>query len=207
MKLSNDQLSKLKSLDVAMMKNYPYSPNSHHYLQFGFFNGDKILFIGQNLGLSQENVPREASQKLFEDYTNLVDDYEEYMRKYQEVLYLDTCPMGTFIKDVYEDNWSDISFTNYFKNPFIDHKVDQQNYGYFDYYLERQISIIRPKLIVTLGKVPANFMERERTKGVGDRTPHLSFQHYSYLLRSGRYKSEVQSYKTQLSWMLKKRHR
>jgi hypothetical protein len=203
--LKISQLNDLKDWDVRMAKAYPYTLNSYHFIQFGFYRGDDVLFIGQNPGISQKNVSCDMAKKLYDDFTAADYGYQEYMKKYEKVLYLDTCPMGNFLKEMVGNDWSNISFTNVYKNPFMNQIVDVTDDTFYKRYLSGQISIIQPKVIFCIGSLAKKVIEsgEMRYQFYISQTKKIFASHYSYLQRTGKHAEMIEKYSSQLKSMLR----
>lgn len=110
-------------------------------LQLGFFNGNRILFIGQNPGYS--NTSRVANS------------FIEYQKRYYERI--KKYPLGQYIEKICKADWDNISLTNVVKMPTINNAIpDKKLIDFFRPITQKQIELLKPELIVCMGKVAGN---------------------------------------------------
>jgi hypothetical protein len=177
MKLRKDQQSELRTLHESMKLDYPFTKNSIENIQYGFFNGDTILFVGQNPGIQQKDSSADRNQLEYD-----VLPYEQYVESYENRLR--TSKLGKYLFDLYSEDWSDISFTNVFKNPFKDQKVDVLDFSYHYSILEQQIDIIKPRLVVAIGAMARDALRSLQCTEHTIRWCHV--YHYMALCYAGR---------------------
>jgi uracil-DNA glycosylase len=116
-------------------------------MQIGFFNGNKILFVGQNPGMPYTPKTKKETEKII-----LSNNWRQAEVMYQEMI--KSSKIGKFIGKIIKDDWDSISFTNIVKIPTIGNAAPSQKLiDDFKHILKCQIMILEPKLIVCLGKV------------------------------------------------------
>lgn len=184
----------LKKYNHSLLDNYHFEKNAQKIVMPGLIKGD-ILFLFQNPG-------------------NLKNDCEgdrEYMQAYEErnIVKLDTAyekalrdPLGTagsMIVDLIGDSWEKISFINVFKTPFIDNKLEIENEQFHLDVLKKQLALLEPKKIITVGRIAAIALQKIGYKA------DLELQHPSFLKRNGIYKDKIQEYANQIEELLYKK--
>jgi uracil-DNA glycosylase family 4 len=158
--------------------------------QPGYFAG-KILFVFQNPGSPQHGKPQDEILKDRELPMDHVNDI--YRSTLQHAL------LGSFI-ELLGLRWDEISITNLIKCPTpgnippTDTMIEN-----CASYLERQIDILKPKLVVLNGALPQKVM-LSKLKG---RYNVIGFKHYSYLSRNGILQKYAEEYKLMLQNTLK----
>lgn len=160
----------------------------------GYFGGNKVLFIAQNPGELKEDVLGDMTYlRAFQEKR-----YDAASKCYALALRSSRGTYGTFINDIYSDNWSDISITNVFKCPFKNNilpeliTVPKKEIN----ILRKQIEYINPLVIVAVGALAQQAIfqidpEQQRRQ--------LHCYHPSYLKRTGRYEQEIVNYHLRLS--------
>lgn len=114
-------------------------------VQLGFFNGNRILFIGQNPGRPYNNRTKQMTDKILAN-----DDYLAFEEEYE--MMLTQSRIGKYVEKLI-DSWEDVSFTNIVKVPTtLNEQPDNELYELFFPVLLKQIEILQPHLIVCLGK-------------------------------------------------------
>jgi len=161
----------------------------------GYFAGNDMMFIAQNPGLLKETV--EGDMQYLRAYQK--KEYDKLGDYYFNALKSSSGSYGTFINDIYDEDWSRISITNVFKCPFKRHVVPTRIPETEKKILRNQIYLTDPKVIVAIGHIAWEFVNGEE-RWIRSRVIHL--QHPSYLRRSGRYQSEVITYKENLCFKL-----
>lgn len=150
----------------------------------GFFGGNDVLFIAQNPGELKEDV--EGDQLYLRAYEK--KEYDKLGEYYIKALKSSRGTYGTFINDMYGEDWSRISFTNVFKCPFVDNKIPKEIPEREKKILRKQIEFLNPKVIVAVGTVARKFVIFEDWN-IKERVMYTD--HPSYLKRSGTYEQEV----------------
>jgi len=154
---------------------------AYEHFQIGFFNNSSILFIGQNPG---NPFTEEQRQKLLS--LKQCTTWKEYENKYTEQW--KESIFGTVIGKIIDNNWNDISFTNYIKVPTLNNTLPGDDLiSEYTPIILRQIHLLEPELIVCLGKFVGKQFNLDEsyklTKWFG--LPVVMFPHPSYLQRQG----------------------
>lgn len=159
----------------------------------GYYGGNDILFIGQNPGLLKEEVVGDMAY--LDAYEN--KDYEEMEIRYIQALKSSRGTYGTFIDDIYSDNWDNISITNVFKCPFEDNVLPDSISKFIpvreQQILTKQIEYVNPTLIVAVGTIAKKAIQQMQNHDIHMKT--IFMMHPSYLKRAGIYKEKVEEYK------------
>jgi uracil-DNA glycosylase len=151
------------------------------HFQIGFFNPDSILFIGQNPGVpftdeQEEKLEHVTSLKTFEEHE------DAYTEQWKESLF------GLVIYRIIDGDWSKVSFTNYVKVPTLNNTTpgDDLVFEYTPIIL-RQIYLLKPKLIVCLGKFVGKQFNIDESYKLSRwfGLPIVMFPHPSYITRQG----------------------
>jgi len=128
------------------------------------------------------------------EYNNKYDSLKRY---YLEALKSEKGTIGTFIQDLCGDVWNDISFTNVYKTPFNDNKLDRIEFEEFHLsVLKKQIDLLQPKCIIAIGKTAKIALEKLGLK------IDFELEHPSFLKKSGVYKEKLECYKPQIEDLL-----
>lgn len=182
------QIEELKKFNREILENYFLEKNSQNVVMPGFFNGDIILFVGQNPGELKENC--DGDMKYIEAYNNR--DVEAMNIYYEEALKSNLGVMGIFINDIFGEDWKNISFTNVVKTPFKENDFCIDNKEFHFNILKKQIELLSPKIIVAIGSIADTSL---REIGI---TPTITTMHPSYMKKNGIYNSMKDVYSKQL---------
>ena len=110
------------------------------FIHTGFFNGNHILFVGQNPGQPWSD----DMKKLVDDCNSLVD-YTEMEQKYQNII--KNTKITSFINNIAGEDWVHISFTNLVKCPTLDNsQPTEEQVKYFEVILQKQILLVNPNI-------------------------------------------------------------
>jgi len=156
----------------------------------GYFSGNKVLFVAQNPGL----LKTDTDDEYFDAYCD--KDYDKLEILYAKALKSKRGTYGIFINDIYDDDWSSISFTNVFKCPFQDNIIPKYIPAREIKILENQILLVEPLVIVAVGAVARDAMKQIEWL-VKDKV--MTVRHPSYLKRIGEYEETVNTYKVELT--------
>lgn len=181
----------LDEYNKSILDSYPIENNAQAVVMPGFFNGH-ILFVGQSPGMLKENV--EGDMEYLEAYKQR--DLKKLSDSYRKALQSTKGTLGTFILDIFGDDWSKISFTNVFKTPFNNNEVKVDDWEPHLKILKRQIKLLKPKYIFAIGKIAETALNQ-----IGY-IPQVAFQHPSYLRRIGQYEAKVNEYSQTLESLL-----
>ena len=180
----------LNSLEVDLLKSYKFPSGGVSVFMFGFFNGNKILFIGQNPGRLKVDEDTKYAQFYREK------DIDKMREMYERALKSPAGTIGKFLDKVSGKDWSDISFTNVIKNPMVEqfdaHAID---YEYYYRILGTQINILRPRAIVAMGT-----LARAAAMTLGKKYIHV--EHPSYLLKNRKFDEGCDELKTKIQKVL-----
>lgn len=167
------------STNIEYSQHYVRTKNSVGPVQAGFMNGNIVLFVAQNPGNA-------------ENWSSAIDSLADE-KKYFEMFRNSNYEMSKFLKSVYpEAHWNDISWINVYKTAFANHKIDVKDNSFYYEYLRKQINIIRPKHIISIGAVAKTALDALHIKY------DLHFDHWSYLNREGIYDTSIAKYKEQV---------
>lgn len=193
--MNKDKLNTLSSLIIEK-----YDAGRHlgaiDCVMPGYFGGNDVLFIAQNPGLLKEGVAGDMA------YLRAYDEkeYNKLGEYYIDALRSSRGTYGTFISDIYGQDWSAISFTNVYKCPFIDNNLPSELLIRIPItemkILTRQIQYLQPKVIVAVGSVAQKACQQLPSEFKN--TLMLTY-HPAYLKRTGRYETSVERYKKQLA--------
>ena len=145
------RLEKIQKFNLEILKQYDTSrfDNAIDCVMPSYFANNDILFIGQNPGQLKEGV---AGDELYlRAYEK--KEYDKLGEYYIQALKSSRGTYGMFINDIYGEDWSQISFTNVFKCPFIDNIVPTDIPEIEKKILRKQITLLDPKFIVAVGSV------------------------------------------------------
>lgn len=169
----------------------------------GLFKGNRVLFVAQNPGLLKESVPDDMTYKTtYQAFKNnphlspayaltvLEDTYEKALRSPKGTL-------GTFINDIYGEDWKDISITNVYKCPFDKNIVPQVIPDQDIRVLAMQIGALKPDIIVYIGSLARQASHYQIS---GPKILHVA--HPSYLRKTGQYEQAVGMYAAELDHLL-----
>lgn len=193
-------------LAVTTLENYQTKrmTGSSDIVMPGYFSGSRVMFIAQNPGQLKDSVPEDVEYaKLYHEFFTTTDPVEklakwkEMQDVYVAALRSPKGSLGLFINDVYGEDWSDISITNVYKCPFVGNIVPQLIPGAEIQLLCLQIDIVKPDVIVYVGKIAE---QASLYQNYHPRTLHV--QHPSYLRKTGRYYDTVSLYAAQLDNLL-----
>ena len=178
-------LDELGEFNKRVLSEYYFEKNSQHIVMPGFFNGNFILFIGQNPGLLKEKV--EGDMMYIEGFNK--KDLKLLEVAYEKALRNKAGTVGTFIIDIYGEDWNSISFTNVIKTPFNNNKINMENPNFHLRILKKQIELLKPKHIITVG-----FLAKKALQFLNIKTS-LNLPHPSWLHRKGIYDKKILEYK------------
>jgi DNA polymerase elongation subunit (family B) len=181
----------LDTYNREILDTYHIDKNAQNVVMPGFFNGE-ILFVGQNPGLLKESV--EGDMEYLEAYKNR--DLQKLSESYLKALKSTKGTLGTFLLDIFGDDWSKISFTNVFKTPFNDNDVEVTDLEPHLEVLKKQIELLKPKYIFAIGKIAEDAINK-----IGYQAQE-AFLHPSYLKRIGQYEVKVKEYSKVLESLL-----
>lgn len=172
----------------------------------GLFKGPRILFVGQNPGQLKLSVDEDiAYAQKYEDFRNGVPrkgysdaasdllKWKEMQEVYEAALRSPKGTLGTFINDIFDEDWSDISITNVYKCPFDKNIVPQLVPNEEIRLLAMQIGAVQPDIIVYIGSIAkqASLYQLSHPKV-------LHLPHPSYLRKTGRYEDAISLYAAEL---------
>lgn len=198
--IKNDRLEAYNKVILSTYDTLPYK-DAVDCVMPGYFAGNKVLFVAQNPGQLKGEV--EADMKYFDAYTS--KDLEKLEEYYYEALKSDRGTYGTFVNEIYGEDWSEISLTNVFKCPFKDNLVPDAISMTELSILEFQIAALKPQVIVAVGAIAYKALE---TLKLTTRYKVLKCYHPAYLKRNahladfGSYESYVEKYKAELQELL-----
>lgn len=161
----------------------------------GFFGGNDVMFIAQNPGQLKETV--EGDRLYLEAYEK--KEYDKLEEHYIKALKSSKGTYGTFINDIYGEDWSKISITNVFKCPFVNNEIPDIVPEREKKILRKQIEFVNPKVLVIVGTVAWKFYVKNR-QSITAKLLHTS--HPAYLKRTNTYSDEIQKARTKLLDML-----
>lgn len=120
----------------------------------------RVLFIGQS--------PGQAGQRRSDGYWAGEHHFNEDMTvttlRAHYYAGLIRCNIGEFLKFLMDDtgvSFDDIAFTNVVKNAIANNDVPiNETIKFWTPYLHKQLNILRPKLIVCLGRLASDFFDK-----------------------------------------------
>ena len=182
---------KLDNFNKTILEKYDTSRffNSVDCIMPGYFSGNDILFIAQNPGMLKQDV--EGDALYLQSYQK--KEYDKLNEYYIKALKSSRGTYGIFINDIYGEDWSQISFTNVYKCPFVDNIIPDSIPIIERNILKRQIELVEPKLIVAVGAIAKSFILTEDSI-----TKTIFMHHPAYLKRTGRYFQEIEKYKNDI---------
>ena len=185
-----------KVLNKEIIETYDTSrfPSAIDCVMPGYFGGNKVLFIAQNPGQLKSTVDSDVAY--LRAYQQ--KEYDKIDSYYIDALKSSRGTYGTFIHDIYGEDWSDISITNVFKCPFVYNLVPFSTPDKEKQLLTKQIHLLNPKIIVCVGLIARVAMKHR----VSNHAPLLDVSHPSYLKKTGQYSEKVIEYKKQLHELL-----
>lgn len=187
-----NSLNNLKEYNSQLFKDL--TPNFDH-LQIGFFNGSKILFIGQNPGLPFDEKTTAAT-----NFVKSKPDFETFEPAYEQLIM--GSRIGQYLGDVILDDWQDISFTNIVKVATVDNgEPSNELYEFFFPILMKQIDLLQPQVIACLGKYAGSVFELEEFYYARRYKSSVvcMYPHPSYILRQGSDATIAEQVKMKLS--------
>jgi uracil-DNA glycosylase len=151
------------------------------HFQLGFFNGNKVLFIGQNPGRTFNTETKEATRKVLQ-----LTEFKSFEREYETLIR--NSKIGRYLDAVVRSDWSDVSFTNAVKVATENNdEPSTEQYEFFFPILMQQIDLLKPKVIACLGKYAGSvfgldefYLARRYKDSVVCMYPHPS-----YIMRKG----------------------
>lgn len=167
-------------LDIYNEELFIRLKKKYEHFQIGFFNSNKILFVGQNPGKPFKKEHFEEIQRLreFDDFRR----YEsEYTQQWRHSIF------GVFLGQLIDDRWDDISFVNYVKIPTENNSLpDSETTKKFDIVFRRQVELLDPKYVVCFGKFAGKNVYNDEKffglKKIGNRF-YTTVPHPAFLLR------------------------
>lgn len=170
--------SALVTYNIAIYKEFKVK---HKLFQIGFFNDNKILFIGQNPGMPFNSTVWNDTNAVINQstLTEFEKHYEQMIRKYQ---------IGQYITKIINNKWHLVSLTNAIKIPTENNAkptIDLTNE--FMPILKQQIKLLSPELIICFGKFVGSLFDLAIFYQIVERkTSHyLLVPHPSYINRYG----------------------
>lgn len=157
----------------------------------GYFGGNDVMFIAQNPGLLKTDADDEYYDAFHEK------NYSKMSITYARALKSSRSTLGTFINDIYSDNWYYISITSVFKCPFENNTLPEYITKFIPIrekqILLKQIEYINPKIIVAIGTIAKKCIVQLQDHDSYMKT--IFVVHPSYLKRTGEYATKVEEYK------------
>lgn len=174
-----DSFNKLKDYNEELFREL--TPKFEHF-QIGFFNGSKVLFVGQNPGM-----PFNEKTKAATDLVKSKTDFASFEKAYEQLIMGSI--IGQYLGDVILDDWQGVSFTNIVKVATPDNATPSSDlYEYFFPILMRQINMLQPQVIACLGKYAGSVFGLEEFYYARRYQSSVvcMYPHPAYVLRQGR---------------------
>jgi len=151
-------------------------------LQLGFFNDQNVLFIGQNPG-----TPFNQDSASMEKAITTPTDFVSYEKVYERNIKISR--IGQVISKIINNKFEKISFTNIVKVPTENNKVPAEHLvNEFLPITYKQVELLKPKLIVCLGRFAGQYFNRQRFYSISkysDSVYSMMIPHPSFILRNG----------------------
>jgi uracil-DNA glycosylase len=152
------------------------------HFQLGFFNGNEVLFVGQNPGNPSTDLEKAITEKVMTQKT-----FRAFEKEYEDMIKMSK--IGQYLDPTISGQWSRVSFTNVVKTTTPGNmEPDDETYEMFFPMLMQQIEILEPNIIACLGKYAGaafgltEFYHAVRYKG----SVVCMYPHPSFVRRNGR---------------------
>lgn len=151
------------------------------HFQLGFFNGDRVMFLGQNPGRTFNTATKEATRKVLQQ-----EEFHSFEKEYEALI--KHSRIGRYLDPVVRSNWSDVSFTNTVKIATENNEAPTlEQYEFFFPILMKQIELLQPKVIACLGRYAGGVFELNEfyyARRYGNSIVCM-YPHPSYIMRQG----------------------